>query len=187
MPAPVCSTQFVDLTLSEDSGEEEVVHSFPINTTTTTSAILSPFTPATTKLTVVSTVLNVVSNRNGVSDSFEGSFGSKEATTYKGRQMLRREYKVHKTLKKSYCGAADLKDLPVVLALAWSNTGILQGGSYGGFMMRHVDFYLSSYSRFLLTNFPLLSHFSRCALAVLPRCFIFLSFYLLPTHFIQGI
>jgi hypothetical protein len=139
VPAAIpASIQYVDLTHSEDSGEKGVVDNLSINTTITTSAILSPFTPAITKPTAVSTVLKVVSNRHGVSYVFEGCFGSKEATTQKGREMLRREYKVHKTLKKSYHGATDLRDLPIVLALAWSNTGILRGG-LGGFMMCHVD------------------------------------------------
>jgi hypothetical protein len=126
----------VDLTHSDDSDEKGVDDNLSTNTTIATSAMLSPFTPVITKPTAVSTVL---SNRHGVSYAFEGCFGSKEATTQKGRCRLQREYEVHQTLKKSYHGATDLRDLPVVVAMAWSDTGILMRGGLGGFMMRHVD------------------------------------------------
>jgi predicted transcriptional regulator len=132
MHAPTRYHQIVDLTFSDDSDEEEAA----VHDTTTTTTL---FTSANTTPATVSSVLKILSNRNGVSYAFDGSFGSKEATTAEGRAMLRKEYGVHERLKKSYLGATDLKDLPVVLALAWSNTGILQRGPLGGFIMRHVD------------------------------------------------
>jgi hypothetical protein len=127
IPAPARYQQIVDLTFSDDPDEKEAVY----DTTTTTTSFIT----ATS-----SNGLNILSNRNGVSYAFDGSFGAKEATTAEGRAMLWREYRVHEKLKEKSClGGTDLKDLPVVLAMAWSNTSILQRGTIGGFVMRHVD------------------------------------------------
>jgi hypothetical protein len=133
IPAPTRYHQIVDLTFSDDPDEKEGVHD---TTTTTTSFTTANTTPAT-----ASSGLKILSNRNGVSYAFDGSFGSKEATTDEGRTMLREEYRVHHRLKKkSRLGAGTyLKDLPVVLGMAWSDTCILQRGTLGGFVMRHVD------------------------------------------------
>jgi hypothetical protein len=124
----------VDLTL-DNSDEKEAVH----DTTTTTTSLTTANTTTTTTPATVNSVLKFLSNHNGVSYAFEGSFGSKEATTAKGRAMLWEEFGVHEKLKELYRGAKELKDLPVVLAMGWSNTSILQRGTLGGFVMRHVD------------------------------------------------
>jgi hypothetical protein len=131
MCAPTPFQHIVDLTLSDNSDEKEAVHD---TTTTTTSLTTANTTPAT-----VSSVLTILSNRNGVSYAFDGPLGSKEATTAEGRAMLWKEFGVHEKLKALYRGAKELKDLPVVLAMGWSNTSILQRGTLGGFVMRHVD------------------------------------------------
>jgi hypothetical protein len=124
MRAPI-----VDLTLSDDSDEKEAVHDTTTTTTSLTTANTMP----------VSSTLKILSNRKGVSYAFDGYLGSKEATTAEGRAMLWKEFRVHEKLKTLYRGVKELKDLPVVLAMGWSDTGFLQRGTLGGFVMRHVD------------------------------------------------